>query len=187
MFLLAFPLVGQETQDSLIAEGDDKSKHTIKTLFSGTPGKAFLYSLVLPGAGQAYNKRYWKIPIVYAALGTTGYLLWDNLNTFNQYDDAYKLRVDMGDSADDIFPQLSREQVRSNRELVRKRVQQSYIGLGLIYFLGAAEAFVDNHLLSFDMSDDLSGHLQLRSSNEGIGLVCQFKPKQPLYHPAFSH
>ncbi len=179
-------MLSGQTVDTLESQPSPKGERTLKTLFAGPPGKAFLYSLILPGAGQAYNKRYWKIPIVYAAIGVTGYILIDNINTFSDYDKAYKLRVDEGSAADTIFPTLSDDQVRGNRELVRKNVQRSYISLGLIYLIGAAEAFVDRHLMTFDMSDDLSMDLHLKGTPHGIGVIGTFgsnrQPHSPLLH-----
>ncbi|MEM9680813.1 MAG: DUF5683 domain-containing protein, partial [Bacteroidota bacterium] len=58
-----------------------------------SPSRAAFYSAVLPGLGQAYNKKYWKIPIVYAALGTGVYFYIQNNNEFNRYRDAYKRRL----------------------------------------------------------------------------------------------
>ena len=161
------------------AQTQVEDTRVMKSLFAGEPGRAFLYSLILPGAGQIYNKSYWKLPIVYAALGTTGYILYDNIQTYNDYDDAYKLRVDMGDAADTIFPTLSRSQVQGNREIVRKNVQRSYIALSLVYFIGAAEAFVDRHLQSFDISDDLSIKFDLEATPVSLGVLCSFEYKPP--------
>ena len=184
--LLGFTLAGQEV-DTIQKSDADKGERTLKTLFSGPPGKAFLYSLILPGAGQAYNRRYWKIPIVYAAIGVTGYILIDNINTFNEYDKAYRLRVDEGSAADTVFPTLSDDQVRGNRELVRKNVQRSYVSLGLIYIIGAAEAFVDRHLMSFDMSDDLSLNVRLKGTPNGIGFIGSIVPNQSQIPPILLH
>lgn len=185
--MLGTALLQGQTVDTLNDQTSEKGERTLKTLFAGPPGKAFLYSLILPGAGQAYNKRYWKIPIVYAAIGVTGYILIDNINTYNDYDKAYRLRVDEGSAADTIFPTLSDDQVRGNRELVRKNVQRSYISLGLIYLIGAAEAFVDRHLMSFDMSDDLSFNIHLQGTSNGIGLVGSFSTDSRQNTPALLH
>lgn len=57
------------------------------------PAKAAFYSAVLPGLGQAYNKKYWKIPFVYAAIGTSIYVYNFNDTAYNRYRTAYKLRL----------------------------------------------------------------------------------------------
>ena len=59
-----------------------------------TPAKAAFYSAILPGLGQAYNKKYWKIPLVYGAIGTTLYFYADSNSKYNQYRDAYKRRLE---------------------------------------------------------------------------------------------
>ena len=160
--------------DTIIVDQEEGSTSTMKAIFKGPPGKAFLYSLILPGAGQVYNKRYWKLPIVIAAFGTTGFILKDNLDKFNQYDKAYRLRIDFGTDTITDFPNLSTSQIAANREIVRKNVQRSYIAMGLIYFLTGAEAFVDRHLMEFDISDDLGVDLHIGSTPHGIGLVVNF-------------
>jgi len=145
------------------------------SLFKGPPGRAFLLSAVLPGAGQAYNKRWWKVPIVYAAIGTTVYILLDNKNEFDRFDDAYRMRVDLGDMSTDEFQGiLSLDRINNFRQVWRKNVQRAYIGLGIIYLIQASEAFVDRHLMDFDIDDDISLDLNLKVVPGGIGIVCMF-------------
>ena len=160
--------------DTIIVDQEEGKTSTMKAIFKGPPGRAFLYSLILPGAGQVYNKRYWKLPIVIAAFGTTGYILKDNLNKFDQYDKAYRLRIDFGTDTITDFPNLTTSQIAANREIVRKNVQRSYIAMGLIYFLAGAEAFVDRHLMEFDISDDLGVDLHIGTTPHGVGLVVNF-------------
>ncbi len=57
-----------------------------------SPHKASVYSAIIPGAGQVYNKKYWKVPIVYIALGSAAYFTFDNRKKYNQYRDAFQLR-----------------------------------------------------------------------------------------------
>lgn len=176
------------TTDTVVVAQDEASTSTMKAIFKGPPGRAFVYSLILPGSGQVYNKRYWKLPIVIAAYAVTGYTLSDNLKTFDQYDKAYRLRIDFGMDTITDFPNLSTSQIAADREIVRKNVQRSYIALGLIYFLTAAEAFVDRHLMEFDISEDLGMNLHLGTTPHGIGLVVNFNrhsENRPL--PDFLH
>jgi hypothetical protein len=66
----------------------------VKTrMFAGRPGKAALYSLIIPGAGQAYNKKYWQVPIVWGAVGTVGYFVIDNSKEYRDLRDAYRERL----------------------------------------------------------------------------------------------
>lgn len=113
------------------------------------PATAAFYSAVLPGLGQAYNKKYWKIPIVYAALGTGVYFVVDNQNEFDRYRTAYKLRIsgrpDEFDGTGDN-PNISEDGLIRAQEITKKnRDLAIFITLGL-YALNIIEANVDAHL-----------------------------------------
>ncbi|MDX1685248.1 MAG: DUF5683 domain-containing protein [Saprospiraceae bacterium] len=163
-----------QVEDTVVVSPEKPETSTLKAIFKGPPGKAFVYSLILPGAGQVYNKRYWKLPLVYAAYGVTGYILIDQSRFYDRLDKAYRLRIDFGNDTLTDFPQLTTAQIGANREITRKNVQRSYIALGLVYFLTAAEAFVDRHLMTFDMSEDLGFNLHIGPTRHGIGVVAHF-------------
>lgn len=141
------------------------------------PEKAALYAAVLPGAGQIYNKAYWKLPIVYAAGAALGYFLIDNHRNWQSFRIALIERLD-GDSLtideyanNPDFASLSvangttpgsqavrnltyrRDYYRRNRDLT------VLITLGA-YVLQIAEAYVHAHLKEFDVSDDLAIRIQ---------------------------
>ncbi len=123
------------------------------------PRKALLFSLIVPGAGQAYNRKWWKIPLVYGVLGGMGYLEYQNIQEFRLYRDSYKALVDEDPNTVVTNPRLilqDRTTMRANREIARKNLEQSSLWLGLAYILSITDAFVDAHLYSFDVSDDLS-------------------------------
>jgi hypothetical protein len=135
-----------------------------------SPMKATLYSLVLPGLGQAYNKKYWKIPIVWAALGGVGYAI--NFNT-QQYQQAV---IDY------------QEDPSQNNEFKlrgwRRYVELSYIGLVVVYTLQVLDAYVDAQLYNWNVNDNLSlgvsPSLQpmLHPSSftgQAVGLTCSLK------------
>ena len=70
-------------------------KDTVKTIIDpNRPARAAFYSALVPGLGQAYNKKYWKIPIVYAGLGAGLYYYTFNQNKYHEYRDEYKRRLD---------------------------------------------------------------------------------------------
>ena len=78
------------TNEDGISLSDKKSSNELDPL---RPAKAAFFSAVLPGLGQAYNKKYWKIPIVYAAIGGGLYFYFDNNNVYKRYRNAYKRRL----------------------------------------------------------------------------------------------
>lgn len=152
---------------------------TVKTLVPITqtgemvhsPKKASIYSALLPGLGQAYNKKYWKIPFIYIGFGAIGYFIdWNNDNyqlTKRAYihltdddpetTDYLKLKgveyYDLEDPSDrtDLSTALSKRQeyYRRNRDLL-------FIGMIGFYGLNIIDASVDAHLFNFDVSDDLT-------------------------------
>ena len=114
-----------------------------------SPARAAFYSAVLPGLGQAYNKKYWKIPIVYAAIGTGVYFVVDNQQEYLRYQEAYKLRIsgrpDEFDGTGEN-PNISEDGlIRAQEVLKRNRDLAIFITIGL-YALNIIEANVDAHL-----------------------------------------
>ena len=81
----------QDKKTEVLVAKDTVQSNDIDPL---TPAKAAFYSAILPGLGQAYNKKYWKIPLVYAGIGTSLYFYIDNNRKYNQYRDAYKRRLE---------------------------------------------------------------------------------------------
>lgn len=136
---------------------------TIPTVSEGinplAPSTAAFYSAILPGLGQAYNKKYWKIPIVYAALGTSTYFYIDNNKQFNRTRTAFKL-LKAGKPHE--FDGLNGHDLLSEEALVRaqKRFKEDrdlslFITIGL-YVLQVVEASVDAHLMSLNTDENLS-------------------------------
>ncbi len=123
-------------------------------LFKGTPGKAALLSLVVPGGGQAYNKSWWKVPI---AIGIDAGAIWwlvDNQKKYKTFNEAYLglLNDDIPDYRGVTDPAV----IKNVRDNYNKRRQLAYIWLIIGHLVTVFDAFVDNHLQDFDVSDDLS-------------------------------
>ena len=145
------------------------------------PRIATLRSAVIPGWGQATNKKYWKIPIVYGALGTTAYIFFRNIKQFKTANAAYKNAID-GDTANDYLipePYISvvsqPERIKNFRNEVRQNVDYSVLFFLVFWGLNVVDATVDAHLKTFDVSDDLSlqikpGYSPMANTN-GISLV----------------
>ena len=145
------------------------------------PNIAVRRSLMLPGWGQATNRKYWKIPIVYGALGTTAYIFFHNLKQYHDAKDAYALATDGDTSNDRLIKQPyytvkdQPERIRSFRNEVRQNVDYSVIFFLLFWGLNVADAAVDANLKTFDVSDDLSlrlkaGYSPMANTN-GFSLV----------------
>jgi len=142
------------------------------------PSKAAFYSAVLPGLGQAYNKKYWKIPIVYAALGTGVYFYIDNNNEYNRYRDAYKSRL-AGFESDEFYGVVSNDGlIEAQRQLRRNKEISLLVTIG-IYALNIIDANVDAHLLQYNVDDNLSlsPHYKFNEleATTDLGLTLNFK------------
>jgi hypothetical protein len=122
-------------------------------LMSRNSKTAVRRSLILPGWGQAYMHKYWKMPIIYAGFATFGYFIVDNNRQFQIYKQAVKCRA-YGTCAD-LFPDDSKETLISNREYYRKFRDLNVIFAGLWYTLQAVDAYVDGHMAAFDVSEEL--------------------------------
>ena len=124
-----------------------------------SPAKASFYSAVLPGLGQAYNGKYWKIPIVYAALGTGVYFYVWNDENFNKYRDAFKLRKNgKPDDYDGVNgnPFLSTSTLESAQSSYKSDRDLSLLITVGLYVLQIIEASVNAHLLQHNVDDNLS-------------------------------
>ena len=152
------------------------------------PRIATYRSAILPGWGQATNKKYWKIPVVYAALGTTAYIFFRNVKQYNEAKKAYANAID-GDPANDyLIPQPyftvkdQPERIKTFRNQVRQNVDYTVLFFIIFWGLNVVDATVDAHLKTFDVSDDLSllikpGYSQLANTN-GISLVLKIGKTQ---------
>jgi hypothetical protein len=144
--------------------------------------KATILSAILPGAGQIYNRKAWKVPIVYAAFAGMGYLVKFNHDQFRDYENALLLRFDNDPSTVDVFQdQYSDDNLRSLSDFYRRNRDLSVVGMVLIHVLNIIDAHVDAHLYNFDISDDLSLRWQPAltpingSYNAGFNIALQFK------------
>lgn len=144
------------------------------------PKVATFRSAVLPGWGQAYNKKYWKIPIIYGALGTTAGVFFFNLKTYRRLRQAVILRSDTILSNDNQvykdFINLSTESIRSYRNEYRQNIDYSVLFFMLFWGLNVVDATVDAHLKSFDVSPDISMKIRpgLNTANNGPGISFVF-------------
>jgi Family of unknown function (DUF5683) len=145
------------------------------------PRLATIRSAVLPGWGQITNKKYWKLPLVYGALGVTAGVFIYNLNTFKKAKNAYILATDNDLTNDNLIPEpyysvrSQPERIRSFRNQIRQNVDYSALFFILFWGLNVVDATVDAHLKGFDVSDNLSlqfkaGYSPLAQTN-GVSVV----------------
>jgi hypothetical protein len=166
------------------SSGSKKSKVDTAKQKIYDPKVAARRSAIIPGWGQAYNKKYWKIPIIYAGLGVTGYIFVNNIKIYKEYKFAYSARIkaepptkDSTDyhQLDEIYKVLSPNSIRSARDEFRRYVDYSALVFILLWGLNVVDAAVDAHLKNFDVSPDLSlqfkaGYSDMARTN-GVSLV----------------
>lgn len=161
-----------------------------KKVHEYNPGKAALRSAIIPGWGQVYNRKYWKVPIVYGALGTTAGIFFYNLKNYRDtrfaYRVKYNMRVNFTDSAlysqiKDVLKPLSESSLRSYRDQFRRDIDYSAVFFLIMWGLNVVDAAVDAHLKSFDVSPDLSLRIKPGKSEiagtTGLSLVLQIGKK----------
>lgn len=183
-------------EGSIIPEDTSKPRPKVidTTIKKHSPRIAAIRSAIVPGLGQIYNKKYWKLPIVYGALGVTGYIFFDNLKTYREYRFAYSARfkaavtgATAADSVDyfKLKPQYKLyppESIRSARNQFRKYIDYSVLIFVLMWGLNVVDATVDAHLMSFDVSPDISfrfkpGRSELARTN-GLSMVFMLQDKK---------
>lgn len=180
LFFLSFIVHAQS--DSLYTPSLQITKDSIPKY---SPRKAIIRSAIIPGWGQITNKKIWKVPLVYGALGTTSYLLFRNIRQYKEAKEAYILATD-GDPANDdqiMQPYYSvkdqPERIRVFRNQVRQNVDYSVLFFIFFWGLNVVDAAVDAHLKTFDVGENLTiqlkpGYSPLANTN-GISLVLKIK------------
>ena len=158
-----------------------------------SPQRATIYSAIVPGLGQVYNKKYWKVPLVYGAVGIPGYLFFYNKKYYNATRYALAIVANhtyRADSLAKVDPQL-RPFVTPDRDYsgsllnarneARRNMDYSVLVTLIMWGLNIVDATVDAHLKGFDVSDDLS--LQIKPAIipgtmiPGVSFVVNFKQK----------
>ena len=140
----------QQKTDDLIFKAD-----TIAVKINPlAPAKAAFYSAVVPGLGQAYNKKYWKIPLVYGALGTTVYFFITNNKKYNTFRDVYKRRLE--GFTDDDYRYLDDSRLIQAQKFYQNNRDLSALLTGLFYILNIVDANVDAHFMQFNVNNKLT-------------------------------
>lgn len=141
--------------------------------------RAGLYSALIPGFGQLYNRQYWKMPIIYAAMGTTLYFVISKNDEYRRYRKAYISRLSNGANSKDEFQGILQTQAVKQYQDNAKQNRDMMIVFTVIGYAGQIlEAISGAHLRNFDISPDLV--LQVRPvitpvNTLGFGLVVNFK------------
>ena len=188
LLLISFTFQSVSAQEKLIVDTSGKvlfAKNAVGKKDSSVkkynPGIAIRRSAMLPGWGQFTNKKYWKIPLVYAGVGIPAYLFTRNLKQYKDAKNAFTLATDGDVSNDDQIKEpyysvrSQPDRIRVFRNSVRQNVDYSVLFFIIFWGLNVADAAVDANLKTFDVSDELS--LQLKpgfsplANTNGLSLV----------------
>jgi hypothetical protein len=197
--LIAVPSFGQKIKSSTYEDSLPAAKVDSLIKAQHSPRKAAIRSAIIPGWGQIYNKKYWKVPIVWGALGVTGYIFFNNLYTYKDlkfsYAAKYKASLPPYDSTNPkpppyqdstdyykIKPQylpIDQEALRAGRNQYRQYIDYAAVFFIVFWGLNVVDAAVDAHLKAFDISPDLT--LKIKPTYNplvkagGVSFVFNFK------------
>ena len=135
-----------------------------------SPRKAAILSSTLPGLGQIYNKKYWKIPIIYAGLLTSAYYINDNNVQYKLYKDAYLKRLDNNPDNDNFVGEYSSGDLLILKDFYRRNREVSILCFVGTYIINVLDASVDAHLFDYDISEDISLQITPTSTANFNGL-----------------
>jgi hypothetical protein len=161
----------------LLAVFSTKAQTSPKVDTSHSPKKATLLSAALPGAGQIYNRKYWKTPIVWAGMGTSIYFIIDNQKNHKSFKNEYIFRIqNPGQVAN--YEAYSDDNLIVIQEQYRRWRDLSAVACLGVYLLQIIDATVDAHLLKFDISEDLTLHFTPAyfhvQNSPGLGIKLTF-------------
>ena len=145
------------------------------------PARSALFSAILPGLGQVYNKRIWKVPLIYGAFAGCAYIYQSNSKLYTNYKNALSVRYDDDPLTIDNYTTYSDENLVVLKNQYRKRRDVGIIGIAAVYLLNIIDAAVDAHLREFDLkiNEDIGLNVQpfsqLANNNVPSAIGLQFK------------
>lgn len=144
--------------DSIAAADTAATESKGEAEISISSGKALLYSAIIPGGGQFYNRKYWKIPIVYGGFIALGIAIKFNQDYYSEFVRELNYR---GDGDPLTVPKYDEASIPNSRIIEARNYYRRYrdmciIGVGVLYGLNIVDAYVDAELSNFDISQDLS-------------------------------
>ncbi|MEO6830971.1 MAG: DUF5683 domain-containing protein [Chitinophagaceae bacterium] len=166
--ILASPSAEQVKYDSL---------HVLLLPFQPNPKKSALYSAILPGAGQFYNRQYWKIPVIYVGIGVATYFLVDNSTQYQRYRRAYISRINNPNFQDEFTGIRSEGDLKILQDFYKKNLDMTVLFTTIGYMLQVMDALAFAHLKNFDISKNISLKMQplvLPNGGVGMGLAMRF-------------
>ncbi len=161
LLVLFSPLIYGQNDDDVAIRSESTDTVNLSVSDSSlmkqhSPKKAAVLSAILPGAGQVYNQKYWKVPLIYAVGGGLVYLSVNSYKQYNLYRDSYIATIDTNSDKTNHFPNINASGLESEMRRHQRNMELAIAGAALVYLLQIVDATVDAHLKYFDVSDNLS-------------------------------
>lgn len=161
IFSLLFQVASFAQEEEGIEKESKKEKRkreaAYKPLDPVAPSRAAFYTTIVPGLGQIYNKKYWKVPLVYAGIGIPVYFWADNQRNYNRYRNEYKNRLQGKiDQTDETLAGLDDQRLLDGQNFYRKNRDLSVVIAVGFYVLSIVDANVDAHLMQFNVNENLT-------------------------------
>lgn len=176
VLLLAWGVTEVKAQNTALADSLESTAKAVEVDTSSvrehSPHMATIYSMILPGLGQAYNKKYWKIPIIYAGFGVFYYLIDYNATEYQLWREAYYHTLQDPDGLEEPVNEYERlygdnpDFLRDRKDDARRYRDLNWILAGLWYVLNILDATVDAHLFSWEVDDNLSLRVEPQMYNQ---------------------
>jgi Family of unknown function (DUF5683) len=161
-------------------QNEVKSKDTLKSVKYDAlrPAKASFYSAILPGLGQVYNKKYWKVPLVYGAIGTSLYFYLDSQKKYTTYRTEYKNRLEGIKNEDEFLARQSESTLINAQKFYQRNRDFSALFMAAFYVLNIVDANIDAHLSQFNVNEKLSFNTNISNSENStetnFGVICVY-------------
>ncbi len=153
---MCFWMVSAQEQE-INTEKNEIRKNTEDSIDPVAPSRAAFYTAIVPGLGQIYNKKYWKLPLVYAGIGVPVYFWIDNQKNYTHYRNEYKNRLQGNFSQlDPKLAGLDDERLLDGQNFYRRNRDLSVVVAVGFYILSIVDANVDAHLMQFNVNDNLT-------------------------------
>jgi len=172
MIFLSFSVSAQQPgvqTDTL--EAAPENVPVVHDTLAHNPHRAAIYSAVLPGLGQIYNRKYWKVPIIYAGFGTLVYFVDHNSR---YYKDLKNLLIDSTYTSKYFHYELTPDQIKSGKDIYKRWRDLSIILTGGLYVLQIIDATVDAYLFDWNVSEDISLRIEPAPVFIPVGTPCSF-------------
>ena len=153
--------VKKQPRTALFMNASMKVNRNFEKFFEKPDPKVATWMGLFPGLGQIYNKKYWKLPIVYAGFGVLGYFGFSNRNYYIDYREAYNCKIELGEDCENPLAQrYSADDLQSIRDYYRRNMELSFIFAGVWYILQILDATVDAHLYYWEVDDETTLSVQ---------------------------